>query len=90
MDFKGKSFLKLLDFTPDEIDCLIDLASELKQKKNNVSEAAKNLLDSDNEEDMKNVIILDEFSKSKNDNIKKQIKDFEQQKEDQKNKIKLN
>lgn len=33
MDFKGKSFLKLLDFTPAEIDCLIDLASELKQKK---------------------------------------------------------
>ena len=33
MDFKGKSFLKLLDFTPAEIACLIDLASELKQKK---------------------------------------------------------
>ncbi|MBR5223617.1 MAG: ornithine carbamoyltransferase [Clostridia bacterium] len=33
MDFKGKSFLKLLDFTPAEIDCLIDLASELKYKK---------------------------------------------------------
>ena len=33
MDFKGKSFLKLLDFSPLEIDCLIDLASELKYKK---------------------------------------------------------
>ena len=33
MDFKGKSFLKLLDFTPAEIECLIDLASELKYKK---------------------------------------------------------
>ncbi len=33
MDFKGKSFLKLLDFSPCEIACLIDLASELKQKK---------------------------------------------------------
>ena len=33
MDFKGKSFLKLLDFSPEEIECLIDLASELKMKK---------------------------------------------------------
>ncbi len=33
MDFKGKSFLKLLDFSPAEIECLIDLASELKYKK---------------------------------------------------------
>ena len=33
MDFKGKSFLKLLDFSPAEIDCLIDLAKELKNKK---------------------------------------------------------
>ena len=33
MDFKGKSFLKLLDFTPAEIECLIDLAAELKYKK---------------------------------------------------------
>ncbi len=63
---------------------------ETKQKKEKVSEAAKNLLDSENEEDLQNVIILDEFSKSKNDNIRKQIDDFEQQKETQKNKIKLN
>ena len=33
MDFKGKSFLKLLDFSPEEIGCLIDLAAELKVKK---------------------------------------------------------
>ncbi|MBR2340566.1 MAG: ornithine carbamoyltransferase [Clostridia bacterium] len=33
MDFKGKSFLKLLDFTPEEIGYLIDLAGELKDKK---------------------------------------------------------
>ncbi len=33
MDFKGKSFLKLLDFEPCEIECLIDLASDLKQRK---------------------------------------------------------
>lgn len=35
MDFKGKSFLKLLDFTPAEIECLIDLAAEFKYKKKN-------------------------------------------------------
>ena len=33
INFKGKSFLKLLDFTPDEINYLIDLAAELKKKK---------------------------------------------------------
>lgn len=33
MDFKGRSFLKLLDFTGEEIACLIDLATELKYKK---------------------------------------------------------
>ncbi len=33
MNLKGKSFLKLLDFTPDEIAGLIDLAAELKAKK---------------------------------------------------------
>lgn len=33
MNFKGRSFLKLLDFTPEEISCLIDLAAELKDKK---------------------------------------------------------
>ena len=33
MNLGGKSFLKLLDFTPEEINGLLDLASELKQKK---------------------------------------------------------
>ncbi len=33
MDFKGKSFLKLLDFKGEEIACLLDLAAELKYKK---------------------------------------------------------
>ena len=33
MDLKGKSFLKLLDFTPEEIEGLIDLSAELKAKK---------------------------------------------------------
>ena len=33
MNFKGKSFLKLLDFTPEEITYLIDLAAKLKDEK---------------------------------------------------------
>ena len=33
MNFEGKSFLKLLDFTPEEISALIDLAATLKEKK---------------------------------------------------------
>lgn len=33
MNLKGKSFLKLLDFTPEEITGLLDLAAELKAKK---------------------------------------------------------
>ncbi len=33
MDLKGKSFLKLLDLTPAEIEGLLDLAAELKAKK---------------------------------------------------------
>ena len=37
-DFTGKSFLKLLDFTPDEIEYLINLAAKLKaDKKNGIS-----------------------------------------------------
>ena len=32
-DFKGRSFLKLLDFTGDEIESLVDYASELKREK---------------------------------------------------------
>ena len=33
MNLKGKSFLKLLDFTPDEIAGLLDLAADFKAKK---------------------------------------------------------
>ena len=32
-DFKNKSFLKLLDFTPEEINGLLDLSARLKQQK---------------------------------------------------------
>ena len=35
MNLKNKHFLKLLDFTPEEIGYLIDYAAELKQKKKN-------------------------------------------------------
>ena len=34
-DFKGKSFLKLLDFSAEEIEALINLAADLKEKKKN-------------------------------------------------------
>ena len=33
MDLKGRHFLKLLDFTPEEISYLVDLAASLKEKK---------------------------------------------------------
>ena len=33
MDLKGRDFLKLLDFTTEEIEYLLDLASDLKDKK---------------------------------------------------------
>lgn len=33
MDLKGRSFLKLLDFTPEEIVYLVDLAQDLKEKR---------------------------------------------------------
>ena len=35
IDLKGKDFLKLLDYTTEQIEYLIDLAAELKQKKKN-------------------------------------------------------
>ncbi len=39
MNFKGKNFLKLLDFSAEEIEYLIDRAAELKkEKKNGVSQ----------------------------------------------------
>ena len=33
MDLKGRDFLKLLDFSAEEIVYLLDLAAELKEKK---------------------------------------------------------
>lgn len=33
MNLKGRNFLKLMDYTPDEIRYLIDLSAELKEKK---------------------------------------------------------
>ena len=33
MNLKGRSFLKLLDYTPEEITYLLDLAADLKAKK---------------------------------------------------------
>ena len=33
MDLKGRDFLKLLDYTPEEINSLLDLAADLKEKK---------------------------------------------------------
>ena len=35
INIRGRSFLTLLDFTPDEINYLLDLASEFKRMKNN-------------------------------------------------------
>ena len=35
MNLKGRHFLKLMDYTPEEINYLIDLAAELKDKKKN-------------------------------------------------------
>ncbi len=34
IDLRGRDFLKLLDFEPEEIEYLIDLAAEFKEKKN--------------------------------------------------------
>ena len=33
MNFKGRHFLKLLDYTPAEIEYLLQLSAELKEKK---------------------------------------------------------
>ena len=35
MNLKGRNFLKLKDFTPEEILYMIDLAADLKAKKKN-------------------------------------------------------
>ena len=36
MDLKGRDFLKLLDYTSEEMEYLINLAADLKKKKKNV------------------------------------------------------
>ena len=41
MNLQGRDFLKILDYTPEEILYLIDLAAELKEKKKN-GQAFKN------------------------------------------------
>ena len=33
MDLKGRSFLKLLDYTPEEINYLLDLSARLKDER---------------------------------------------------------
>ena len=50
MNLSGRSFLKLLDFTPEEITYLIDLSAELKAKKR--AGEAHNYLES------KNIVLL--------------------------------
>ena len=35
MNLKGRSFLKLLDYTKEEIEYLLDLSIDLKNKKKN-------------------------------------------------------
>ena len=40
MDFTGRSFLTLLDYTPEEITYLLNLAADLKEKKKNGQEHA--------------------------------------------------
>lgn len=35
MNLKGRNFLKLLDFTPEEIQYLLDLAADFKRQKKN-------------------------------------------------------
>ena len=41
MNLKGKHFLTLLDFTPEEITGLLDLAPELKAKKRRASRTTR-------------------------------------------------
>ena len=35
INIRGRSFLTLLDFTPEEINYLLDLSAEFKRMKNN-------------------------------------------------------
>ena len=43
MNLKGRDFLTLLDYTPEEIAYLVDLAAELKAKKKQLEDAKKEL-----------------------------------------------
>ena len=41
MQLKGRNFLKLMDYTPEEITYLIDLSQELKEKKKKMLQKKK-------------------------------------------------
>ena len=41
MDLRGRNFLKLLDYSPDEIEYLLKLSADLKKEKKDVTEAQK-------------------------------------------------
>ena len=45
MDLKGRNFLTLKDFTPEEITYLLDLSAELKEKKKKEKNFRKHLED---------------------------------------------
>lgn len=38
MQLKGRNFLKLMDYTPEEITYLIDLSQELKERRKKASD----------------------------------------------------
>ena len=38
VDLRGRHFLKLLDFTPEELACLLDLSAKLKEAKRSGTE----------------------------------------------------
>ena len=61
MNLKGRNFLTLKDFTPDEIRYLIDLAADLKAKKKagELHEYYKG----------KNIALIFEKNKYKNQNV---------------------
>ena len=44
MTLKGRNFLTLKDFTPEEITYLLDLAADLKEKKKNGMSAQARLI----------------------------------------------
>ena len=46
MDLKGRNFLTLKDFSPEEITGLLDLAADLKEKKKKVRSAFVDIVNS--------------------------------------------